>query len=161
MIFKTESGRVGYRMKYRVSGRVRVPAGHWSREFEWSEPLPCAPESTRVLGNTMKVIHPMKTAIQDYFWQKSVCVKSKTLCSVFNSRWKPSKMVFLSNTTMSNMTSLCLSLTGYITFYHLHDDMYDLITFTYISQNCYTQKRQESVTGIAWRDWWMSIMWSK
>ena len=53
---------------------------------------------------------------------------------------------------MSNMTSLCLSLTGYITFYHLHDDMYDLITFTYISQNCYTQKRQESVTGIAWRD---------
>ena len=31
MIFKTESGRVGYRMKYRVSGRVRVPAGPWLR----------------------------------------------------------------------------------------------------------------------------------
>ena len=28
MIFKTESGRVGFQMKYRVSGRVRVPAGH-------------------------------------------------------------------------------------------------------------------------------------
>ena len=28
MIFKNESGRVGYQMKYRVSGRVRVPAGH-------------------------------------------------------------------------------------------------------------------------------------
>ena len=30
MISKTESGRVGYRKKYRVAGRVRVPAGHWS-----------------------------------------------------------------------------------------------------------------------------------
>ena len=29
MIFKTELGRVGYRKKYRVAGRVRVPAGHW------------------------------------------------------------------------------------------------------------------------------------
>ena len=29
MISKTESGRVGYRNKYRVAGRVRVPAGHW------------------------------------------------------------------------------------------------------------------------------------
>ena len=29
MIFKTKSGRVGYRKKYRVAGRVRVPAGHW------------------------------------------------------------------------------------------------------------------------------------
>ena len=29
MISKTESGRVGYRKKYRVAGRVRVPAGHW------------------------------------------------------------------------------------------------------------------------------------
>ena len=28
MISKTESGRVGYRKKYRVAGRVRVPAGH-------------------------------------------------------------------------------------------------------------------------------------
>ena len=31
MISKTESGRVGYREKYRVAGRVRVPAGHWLR----------------------------------------------------------------------------------------------------------------------------------
>ena len=30
MISKTESGRIGYRKKYRVAGRVRVPAGHWS-----------------------------------------------------------------------------------------------------------------------------------
>ena len=30
MIFKIESGRVGYRRKYRVSGRVRVPVGHCS-----------------------------------------------------------------------------------------------------------------------------------
>ena len=29
MISKTESGRVGYQKKYRVAGRVRVPAGHW------------------------------------------------------------------------------------------------------------------------------------
>ena len=29
MISKTESGQVGYRKKYRVAGRVRVPAGHW------------------------------------------------------------------------------------------------------------------------------------
>ena len=29
MISKTESGRAGYRKKYRVAGRVRVPAGHW------------------------------------------------------------------------------------------------------------------------------------
>ena len=29
MISKPESGRVGYRKKYRVAGRVRVPAGHW------------------------------------------------------------------------------------------------------------------------------------
>ena len=28
MISKTEPGRVGYRKKYRVAGRVRVPAGH-------------------------------------------------------------------------------------------------------------------------------------
>ena len=28
LITKTESGRVGYRKKYRVAGRVRVPAGH-------------------------------------------------------------------------------------------------------------------------------------
>ena len=28
MIYKTESGWVGYRKKYRVAGRVRVPAGH-------------------------------------------------------------------------------------------------------------------------------------
>ena len=33
MISKTEAGRVGYRKKYRVVGRVRVPAGHcWQRE---------------------------------------------------------------------------------------------------------------------------------
>ena len=31
MIFKTESGRVGYRKKYRVVGRVRVPVGHCLR----------------------------------------------------------------------------------------------------------------------------------
>ena len=30
IISKTESGRVGYRKKYWVAGRVRVPAGHWS-----------------------------------------------------------------------------------------------------------------------------------
>ena len=29
-ISKTELGRVGYRKKYRVAGRVRVPAGYWS-----------------------------------------------------------------------------------------------------------------------------------
>ena len=29
---KTESGRVGYRKKYRVAGQVRVPAGHWSQD---------------------------------------------------------------------------------------------------------------------------------
>ena len=29
MISKSESGRVGYGEKYRVAGRVRVPAGHW------------------------------------------------------------------------------------------------------------------------------------
>ena len=29
VFFKTESGWVGYREKYRVAGRVRVPAGHW------------------------------------------------------------------------------------------------------------------------------------
>ena len=29
MISKTESGRVGYRKKYGVAGRVQVPAGHW------------------------------------------------------------------------------------------------------------------------------------
>ena len=28
LISKTESGQVGYRKKYRVAGRVRVPAGH-------------------------------------------------------------------------------------------------------------------------------------
>ena len=28
MISETESGRVGYRKKYRVEGRGRVPAGH-------------------------------------------------------------------------------------------------------------------------------------
>ena len=33
MISKTESGRVRYRQKYRVAGRVRVPAGHW---FGWT-----------------------------------------------------------------------------------------------------------------------------
>ena len=33
MISKTESGRVGYRKKYRVAGWVRVPAGHcWEAE---------------------------------------------------------------------------------------------------------------------------------
>ena len=34
MISKTESGRVGYRKKYRVAGRVRVPAGHWLHSKE-------------------------------------------------------------------------------------------------------------------------------
>ena len=29
MIYKAELGQVGYRKKYRVAGRVRVPAGHW------------------------------------------------------------------------------------------------------------------------------------
>ena len=29
MISRTESGRVGYRKKYWVAGRSRVPAGHW------------------------------------------------------------------------------------------------------------------------------------
>ena len=28
-ISKTELGRVGYRKKYRVAGRLRLPAGHW------------------------------------------------------------------------------------------------------------------------------------
>ena len=36
MISKTESGRVGYRKKYRVAGRVRVPAGHWLKLIEVS-----------------------------------------------------------------------------------------------------------------------------
>ena len=35
MIPKTESGRVGYRKKYRVAGRVRVPAGHWCPCSKW------------------------------------------------------------------------------------------------------------------------------
>ena len=30
MISKTGSGRVGFRKKFRVAGRVQVPAGHWS-----------------------------------------------------------------------------------------------------------------------------------
>ena len=33
MISKTESGRVGYWKKYRVAGRVRVPAGHWLQHW--------------------------------------------------------------------------------------------------------------------------------
>ena len=33
MIPKTESGRVGYRKKYRVAGRVRVPTEHWRQHF--------------------------------------------------------------------------------------------------------------------------------
>ena len=37
MISKTESGRVGYQKKYRVAGRVRVPAGHCSRSVEVTE----------------------------------------------------------------------------------------------------------------------------
>ena len=50
MISKTESGRVGYRKKYRVAGRVRVPAGHclylmvfvlgWARATTASTGLP-------------------------------------------------------------------------------------------------------------------------
>ena len=36
MISKTESGRVGYRQKYRVAGRVQVPAGHCTRCAELS-----------------------------------------------------------------------------------------------------------------------------
>ena len=38
MISKNESGRVGYRKKYRVVGRVRVPAGHCKLEKKtfWS-----------------------------------------------------------------------------------------------------------------------------
>ena len=51
MISKAESGRVGYRKKYRVASRVRVPAGHCrdrerevkmkknSREFSRNENL--------------------------------------------------------------------------------------------------------------------------
>ena len=39
MISKTESDRVGYRKKYRVAGRVGVPAGHWL-EFD-SFPFVC------------------------------------------------------------------------------------------------------------------------
>ena len=38
IISKTESGRVGYRKKYRVAGRVRVPAGHWSPSLGRSDP---------------------------------------------------------------------------------------------------------------------------
>ena len=33
MISKTESGRIGYRKKYGVAGRVRVPAGHWLQKM--------------------------------------------------------------------------------------------------------------------------------
>ena len=36
MISKTESGRVGYREKYRVAGRVRVPAGHCSHTQKYA-----------------------------------------------------------------------------------------------------------------------------
>ena len=36
MISKTESGRVGYRRKYRVAGRVRVPAGHCSHTQKYA-----------------------------------------------------------------------------------------------------------------------------
>ena len=35
---KTESGRVGYRKKYRVAGRVWVPPGHWI----WAMTKPCS-----------------------------------------------------------------------------------------------------------------------
>ena len=38
LISKTESGRVGYRKKYQVAGRVRVPAGHlWGDIMEGSQ----------------------------------------------------------------------------------------------------------------------------
>ena len=47
MIYKTESGWVGYRKKYLVAGRVRVPAGHcvlvtccFSRRFSIPFQLP-------------------------------------------------------------------------------------------------------------------------
>ena len=43
MISKIESGQVGYRKKYRVSGRVRVPAGHWIHPMDLNEntEIPC------------------------------------------------------------------------------------------------------------------------
>ena len=39
MISKTGSGRVGYRKKFRVAGRVQVPAGHWIEPYlRWWSP---------------------------------------------------------------------------------------------------------------------------
>ena len=47
MISKTESGRVGYWKKYRVAGRVRVPAGHCPYPFS---------KSMTILINTTPVV---------------------------------------------------------------------------------------------------------
>ena len=40
MISKTGSGRVGYRKKFRVAGRVQVATGHWGSNLIWDGGAP-------------------------------------------------------------------------------------------------------------------------
>ena len=56
MISKTESGWVGYRKKYRVAGRVRVPAGHW--------------QSIKVCSSALENVEKIKTEIHGMMEKK-------------------------------------------------------------------------------------------
>ena len=96
MISKTESGRVRYRKKYRVSGRVRVPAGHWSRYLRW---FLCLDKYGRkicfqLLSNPMMVVFHVK--LNYCFEDHSICMEqalpplnNQSFCFVFiSAEWK-------------------------------------------------------------------------
>ena len=87
MISKTESGRVGYRKKYRVAGRVWVPTGHCSELTPHGQQ---APQSTRLIKALQCTVDKDKT--------------TQLLCAIYHSFthlldlsqkyaiWKPSTL---------------------------------------------------------------------
>ena len=70
MISKTELGWVGYRKKYRVAGRVRVPAGHW--------PPPSSPAGSQDDKN----VHLQEFSIKEHIIFALHCEAAEMLLSI-------------------------------------------------------------------------------
>ena len=67
MISKTESGRVGYRKKYRVAGRVRVPAGHCCQP-SFPKSLIKSGDFEKPCWGDMALLKKTEHSERDFFW---------------------------------------------------------------------------------------------
>ena len=82
MISKTESGRVGYWKKYRVAGRVWVPAGHCMRVKSMRELLP-----SKCSSSGSSALIKMTNKWSNITWSHCIAYKPfLTLCFTYNDK---------------------------------------------------------------------------